>query len=164
MVFVMTPFNFNSGKLLFWNLMRTTVWLGLSRMPEKVYPWVAGFLGRGISQAGSEVSRTWSLQHTTYKQNLAIFMESTMQGRRFEPYSEYKATIRQSQEVNTCPIPSASLAEAWDVIHRIRDTRSPVAVDGDKTTGQRDVRSECESHVEHKGMTVPPVCPQKWER
>lgn len=54
--------------------------------------WVAGFLGRAINQAGSEASGTRCLQLTTYKQNLAIFMESTLQGRSIETYSEYATT------------------------------------------------------------------------
>lgn len=129
MVFVMTPFNFNSGKPLFWNLMGTAVWLVLSRMPKKVHTFglLAPCVGASVRQ-GSEVAGTQCWQLTTYNQILAIFMESTMQG-SFESYLEY-ATPRQSQEADMCPVLSDSSAVREEMLLTGSETRGHVQLCG----------------------------------
>lgn len=78
-------------------------------------PWL------GPVRQGSEVAGTQCWQLTTYNPNLAIFMESTMQG-SFESYLEY-ATPRQSQEVDTCPVLSDSLAVREEMLLTESETR-----------------------------------------
>lgn len=137
LVFEMTGFFFLCWlkTLLFWNP-RVSVRLLPWSTARDYIPWVVGFEGRTIDQAGSG---TGYLQLATWKLNLAYLWEAPCKNEKREHQAifrtcNYKGTSRQNQEVKECPVLSHKLRVRCDILgwdqpkyhHRLKPTFSGI--------------------------------------